>query len=137
MEPALYLGEARGSGSRDQPIIQANRNNRTPPIGLRWAYAAASVKFFGCPWQCRRASRPVKPTHAHHQRSDHLSSFAFGLESRSGEPELTPCPRLCDLMSPMGLAYLILGIGTVERFNPCSDRLMARGVREMQDLRAS
>jgi hypothetical protein len=39
------------------------------------------------------------------------------VESRSGEPELTPCPRLCDLMSPMGLAYLILGIGTVERFN--------------------
>jgi len=37
--------------------------------------------------------------------------------SRSGAPELTPRPRLCDLMSPMGLAYLISGIETVERFN--------------------
>ena len=40
-----------------------------------------------------------------------------GLKSRSGEPGLTHCGRFCDLMSPRGLAYLILGIGTVESFN--------------------
>jgi hypothetical protein len=37
-----------------------------------------------------------------------------GLKSHSGEPGLTHRPRLCDLMSPRGLAYLILGIGTVK-----------------------
>ena len=32
-----------------------------------------------------------------------------GLKSHSGEPGLTDCGRLCDLMSPSGLAYLISG----------------------------
>jgi hypothetical protein len=39
-----------------------------------------------------------------------LSSFRrAGLKSRSREPGLTHCGRLCDLMSPSGLAYLISG----------------------------
>src|SRR5260370_21179186 len=37
-----------------------------------------------------------------------------GLKSHSGELGLTHRPRLCDLMSPGGLAYLILGIGTLD-----------------------
>src|SRR5216684_1845979 len=38
-------------------------------------------------------------------------------------------------MSPMGLAYLILGIGTVERFNALLRQADGRGgVREMEDF---
>jgi hypothetical protein len=57
-------------------------------------------------------------TEAHHQRSDHPSflGFLLGFASRR-EPELTRFPRLCDLMSLTGLAYLFLGIEPVERFN--------------------
>jgi hypothetical protein len=37
--------------------------------------------------------------------------------SHQGELKLTPCRRLCDLMSLTRLAYLFLGIETVESFN--------------------
>jgi hypothetical protein len=37
-------------------------------------------------------------------------AVGWGLLSRLAEPKLTRCPRLCDLMSPAGLAYLSLGI---------------------------
>ena len=58
--------------------------------------------------------------HAHHQRSDHLKFLVLRrgasrraerrVKSRAG-------PRLCDLMSRKGLAYLSLGIEIAERFN--------------------
>jgi hypothetical protein len=38
-----------------------------------------------------------------------------GGESRRVEPKLTHRPRLCDLMSLIGLAYLILGFETVKK----------------------
>src|ERR1019366_5820835 len=53
----------------------------------------------------------------------------LGVESRMREPKLTRCPRLCDLMSRKGLAYLSLGIETVERFNALFKRADGRGRR--------
>jgi hypothetical protein len=44
------------------------------------------------------------------------SRFSVGI-CMPWELELTRIPRLCDLMSPTGLAYLFLGIEPVERFN--------------------
>jgi membrane protein DedA with SNARE-associated domain len=38
------------------------------------------------------------------------------VESHSVKPEFTHCPRLCDLMSRKGLAYLFLGIEPIEGF---------------------
>lgn len=51
-------------------------------------------------------------TNAHHQRSAHSSflKLLLGVANRVGERELTRGPRLCDLMSLTGLAYLFLGI---------------------------
>ena len=51
-----------------------------------------------------------KTTTLTHIIDDPIVSLSLGLvvrgESQSGEPKLTHCPRLCDLMSPRGLAYL-------------------------------
>ncbi len=63
-------------------------------------------------------SRTTAPAHIVNDPIVGLSFLALplGIASRSGEPELTHGPRLCDLMSRKGLAYLFLGIESQERF---------------------
>ena len=75
----------------------------------------------------RQAFRLAKP----HHHID-ISLFVFeGLRATRGEPKLTRQPRLCDLMSRNGLAYLWLGSESAERFKPSTGR---EGFDTMEDF---
>jgi len=117
----LHLGKGRGPGSRNQPVVQAEREQEHATdqveIGVRGPEREVLLGAHG-----DAGAHPDQQNHnaaAHHQRCNHWSFLVLpgGLKSHSGEPGLTHRPRLCDLMSGRGLAYLILGIGTLERFN--------------------
>jgi hypothetical protein len=80
----------------------------------------ASTKFCWMPIPMPASMPNSSTTTLTHIINDPIISLSFrfrlGVESRSGEPKLTRYPRLCDLMSRKGLAYLFLGIEPLKRF---------------------
>src|SRR6266404_1487877 len=97
------------------------RRRRRPETGSRRSCGASPA-----PWQGSWSPRPICHTGrtgiCGPEREILLDAHddaggASRPSTTTGEPGLTHGGRLCDLMSPTGLAYLILGIGTLESFN--------------------
>jgi len=102
----------RGAGSQAQ---SGDRDTAAAGVGATPRRKTATAQASGAAeLSTARRSGPRGAEHDHREPR----------HRRNHEPKLTRCPRLCDLMSPMRLAYLIPGIATLEGFN-ASDRLMA------------